>query len=69
MWDPEVPTWETGGEGAPHVQGPAVLGEESLRVRRPVPLPLFVRLMRAVSSKARRGAILRNTGYAVLARY
>jgi O-methyltransferase involved in polyketide biosynthesis len=43
------------------------LGEESLRVHRPVPMPLFVRVLRTFSSKARRRQMLRNAGYALLA--
>ena len=44
------------------------LGEESQAVRRPVPLPPFVRLMRAFASRERRRQMLRNTGYANLER-
>jgi hypothetical protein len=44
------------------------LGEESQRLRRPVPLPPFVRLMRAFASRERRRQMLRNTGYASLRR-
>jgi hypothetical protein len=41
------------------------LGDESLRLHRPVPMPLFVKVLRAFASK---GQMLRNTSYAVLAR-
>jgi hypothetical protein len=44
------------------------LGEESLLVHRPVPLPLFVKVLRTLMPKARRREMLRNTGYAMLER-
>lgn len=44
------------------------LGEESLRLGRRVPMPLAVKLLRPVTPRAQRRAMLRMTGYAALER-
>jgi len=44
------------------------LGEESQRLRRPVPLPLFAKVMHPFMSQAKRRQMLRDMGYAVLER-
>jgi methyltransferase (TIGR00027 family) len=44
------------------------LGEESRRLRRPVPLPLFAKVMHPFMSQTKRQQMLRDMGYAVLER-
>ena len=44
------------------------LGEESRRLRRPVPLPLFAKVMHPFMSQAKRQQMLQDMGYAVLER-
>ena len=44
------------------------LGEESQRLRRPVPLPLFAKVKHPFMSQAKRQQMLRERGYAVLER-
>ena len=44
------------------------LGEESQRLRRPVPLPLLAKMMHPFMSQAKRRQMLRDMGYAVLER-
>jgi methyltransferase (TIGR00027 family) len=44
------------------------LGEESQRLGRPVPLPLFAKVMHPFMSQAKRRQMLRDMGYAVLER-
>jgi methyltransferase (TIGR00027 family) len=44
------------------------LGEESVHLHRPVPMPWFVKSLHPLMSKARRREMLRMTGYALLER-